>query len=49
MRVRGQTSGLRTGSVSELPKILSVLRFIILPCFAMSLKIQSLKVSLLFF
>lgn len=49
MWVHGQTSGFKIGSISELPKILSVLRFIILPCLALSLKIQTLKVSLLFF
>jgi len=39
MGVHGQTPGFRIGSVSELTKILSVLRFIILPCLALSLKI----------
>lgn len=49
MWVYGQTSRLRIGSESELSKILSVLRFIILPCLVLSLKIRTLKVSPLFF
>lgn len=48
MWVRDQTSGFRIGSVSELAKISSVLRFIILPCLAVSFEIQTLRVSLLF-
>lgn len=48
MWVRDQTSGFRIGSVSELAKISSVLRFIILPCLAVSFEIQTQSFTAIF-
>lgn len=48
MWVRDQTSGFRIGSVSELAKISSVLRFIILPCLAVSFEIQTQNFTAIF-